>query len=1100
MTGIFVWFTESESSRGFRLKLQNNMKLFNNIVCAIAGAIMLPATTILAQTESRETLDPHFSDNPIHVSVKRANSNASYKTTLVGFLYYADSWNNLEGVTPMGIYTIGTNAGSQPEQFARIGVMNSHCNGGAVLADDTYWYIWRQTDPSGMTDIDLSQLYSYNITTGEFESYGTVSSGLASNSDKSWDPTEDKIYGQYTIDGTRKLCIVDYLEQTVTPVGDCYSYFGLAFDGTGQLWGIDGAGDLYKVDKRNGSAKKIGSTGVIPRYAQSMAFDLKTNELYWASYTDAGKASSNLYKVDTTDARATLITAFGDQEEFMGLAVMPATAPDNAPGYATDLSVKMNGSTNKGRISFTLPQYTYMGNELDGDISYKVLANGNLLFEGTGNKGQNVTQDITIPVGDVTISVICSNREGDGPSLEIRQWVGDDYPVAPKNVRLTLDEASGKMSLTWDPVTEGAHGGYINPENVTYTLTRYPDPEEVANNLTTNTFEETLEQPELPTDYYYEVKSLHGWRESPEAAQSNHVPYGKGFKVPYFNDFNSETSLDLFYTIDGNGDGSTWKWSRHGSQTAYIFTGTDSAEPQNDWLITPGIDMKGGNRYEVTYVIEKNMNDGRFTDMLETAFGTGVDPISYTVAEKTFTCKVGSAEKRTVVIEPVADGYYHFGFHAVSNSITGLSISIDNLNIDVLANAGAPGAVTDLSVKSSQGTAPVNIRFKTPVKDTEGNNLEAISKIEVFRNTNELVKSLEITETGKQVSVIDTKGARGMTKYTVVAYNEHGIGERAEVEIFLGKDLPGAPRDITLTDEGNGILKLTWKAPEEGANGGYCDPANLTYNIYTLVNNYYADFKKGLRQTEVTIQAEDYYSSEQILSSFAVSAVNSVGEGNAYSSTEVILGKPYKYPFTESWGAGEARHDMWYRMNNGQNGWLPTANYSSDDDNGCMQFDAAKDNDMSYFCLGKVDLATASNPKLIFDYYSMPGKNLILVPEINHAFTGMFTTLPAIDFSKETGEDGWREIVVDLAQFKTLPYISVRFLGVGNTAYPLRVDNVRIMDSDKTPTLGGINGIYLDDITEQYYDINGLPLKNPEKGSVIIVRSANGKTFKSVIL
>lgn len=1081
------------------VKNHMTMKIFNNLVCTIAGAIMLPTSISMAQTESREILNPHFSDHPARVTVRRANTNASYKTTLVGFLYYADSWNDLEGVTPMGIYTIGTTPGSQPEQFARIGFMNSHCNGGAVLAGDTYWYIWRQTDPSGMTDIDMSQLYSYNITTGEFESYGAVSSELASNADKSWDPTEDRIYGQYTIDGKRKLCIVDYQEQTVTPVGDCYSYFGLAFDGTGQLWGIDSAGDLYKVDKRNGSANKIGFTGVIPRYAQSMAFDLKTNELYWASYTDAGKASSNLYKVDPADGRATLITAFGDQEEFMGLAVMPATAPDNAPGYATDLTVEMNGSTNTGQISFNLPQYTYMGNELDEDISYRVLANGNILFEGTGAKGQNVTRDITIPGGDVTISVICSNSEGDGPSLELRQWVGEDYPLAPEKVRLALDEASGKISLTWYPVTEGTHGGYINPENITYTVTRYPDAAEVANNITTNTFEETLEQPDLPTDFYYEVKSRHDWRESPEPAQSNHVPYGKGFMVPYFNDFNNESSLDLFYTIDGNGDGSTWKWSRFGTQTAYIFTGTDNAAPQNDWLITPGIEMKGGNRYEVTYVIEKNMNDGRFSDMLETAFGTGVDPTAYTVAENTFTCKVGSAETRTVVIEPALDGYYHFGFHAVSNCFTGLSINIDNLNIDVLANPGAPAPVTDLTVKSSQGTPPVNIRFKTPVQDNMGNNLASISKIDVFRNTNELVKSLEITEPGKQVTVIDSKGARGMTKYTVVAYNEYGIGERAEVEIFLGKDLPGAPRDITLTDEGDGVLKLSWKAPEEGANGGYCDPANLTYNIYTLVNNYYADFKKGLSQTEVTIQAEDYYSSEQTLSCFAVSAVNSVGEGNAYSSTEVILGRPYQYPFAESWAAGEARHDMWYRMNNGQNGWLPTANYSSDEDNGCMQFDAAEDGDMSYFCLGKVDLSTASNPKLIFDYYSMPGKNLILVPEINHAFTGMFTTLPAIDFTKETGEDEWREFVADLAQFKTLPYITVRFLGVGNTAYPLRVDNVRIMDSDKTPTYGGIDGILIDDEIEQYYDINGLPVKSPAKGSVIIVRSTSGKTFKSVV-
>lgn len=1073
------------------------MKKTDRILCAITSALLLPGMA-LAHDESRETMNPHVSDSPMHVNVKRVPSNASYRTNLVGFLYYADSWNDLEGITPMGIYTLGTEPGSMPEPFARIGVMNSHCSGGAVLAGDTYWYIWRQTDPSGMTDLDMSQLYSYNVVTGDFESYGLVSSSLASNSDKSWDPTEDKIYGQYTIDGKRKLCTVDYLEQTVTPVGDCYSFFGLAFDGNGQLWGIDGAGDLYKVDKRSGSATRIGSTGVIPRYAQSMAFDLKTNELYWASYADAEKASSNLYKVDTATAHTTLITAFTDQEEFMGLGVMPATSPDGAPGYATGLSVEMNASSNSGSISFSLPQYTYMGDDLEGQISYKVLANGNILFEGTGTKGQSVTRDITLPAGDVTVSVVCSNAEGEGPAAVMQQWVGEDYPLAPQNVKLILNEATGKMSLTWSPVIQGVHGGYINPANITYTVTRYPGAEEAATGISANSFEETLAQPDIPTDYYYEVKTKHDWRESPEATQSNHVPYGKGFEVPYFNNFDNESSLNLFYVIDGNGDGSTWKWSRFQTQTAYIFTGTDHRTPQDDWLITPGIDMKGGNRYEVTYTIEKNMNDGRFVDMMETAFGTGVDPTTYKIAEERFICKIGSAEKHTVVITPETDGYYHFGFHAVSSSVNGLSINIDNLNIDVLANPGAPAAVSNLTVKASQGTAPVNIRFTTPVKDNEGNKLSSISRIDVFRNTNELVKSVEAPGVGKQINVVDNKGARGMTKYTVVAYNEKGVGERAEAEIYLGLDLPGASRDIKLTDEGSGKLKLSWKAPENGANGGYCDPANLTYNVYALINNYFVDFQKGLRQTEISITAEDYYSNEQILTCFAVSAINSLGEGSAYQSTEVILGKPYKYPFSESWSAGEVSHDMWYRMNSGENGWLPTANYASDEDNGCMEFDAAADGDMSYFCLGKVDMSTASNPKLIFDYYAMPGKNLILVPEINQAFNGEYTTLPAIDFSKDSGEEGWREIVVDLSAFKALPYISVRFLGVGSAACPLRVDNVRIMNSDKTPNLSGISGITVDETPVTYYDINGLPVKNPSKGSIVIVRTADGKSYKSV--
>lgn len=1078
------------------------MKLNNRFILAAAAAAMLPGTVMAQGDETRELKCFNTrKDCPAYVS-RKAPGNASYQTQLVGFLYYADSWNdpNLQ-TTPMGIYTIDVKPGSMPEPFARIGLMNSHCNGGAVLAGDTFWYIWRQTDPSGTTDIDISQLYSYNVKTGEAQNHGMVSSELASTADHAWDPVENKIYGQHSIDGIRKLCVVDYQEQTVTPVGDCYLYYGLAFDGTGQLWGIDNVGDLYKVNKTNGSATKVGSTGVVPSYSQTMTFDTRTNELYWASMVDAGvKDCSKLYKVDTNTAKVTLITAFQDNEEFMGLGVMPAIAAENAPGYATGLKITIDKAAVNGSISFTLPEYTYMGEALTGEISYKVLANGNELFTGKGQKGEEVTRDITLPNGDVTVSVICSNGEGDGPAATVNRWVGEDYPLAPTNIRFAVEEATGKATLTWDAVTEGQHGGYINPANITYTVTRFPEKKEVSVKQKETSFAETLLQPELPQDFYYEVKALHDWRES-EPGESNHVPFGKGFEVPYNNNFDDAASLDLFYVIEGNGDGYTWEWSKFGTQTAYIFTGTNNARPQDDWLITPGIDMKAGSRYQITYKLMPNMGGAKFKERMEVAFGLGVDPKEYVVAEEAFDFDGSKILDRRVIVSPEKDGYYHIGFHALSNCLKGLSINLDDLNIDVLANEEAPAKVTDLSIKTSQGTAPITLKFRTPTKRVNGKELGKITKVEVYRNTSELVKSVEMTETGKQVTVVDNKGALGFTKYTVVAYNEHGVGERVEEEIYLGMDLPGAPQNITLTDEGKGKLKLTWEKPKAGANGGYCDPNNLVYNVYAVEGGYAVNFKEGIRATELLIDERDYYSSKQTVKYYAVAAQNSTGEGGIVPSSEVLVGIPYSYPFVESWVNGNARNDGWYRMSNGANGWDPEANYSSDNDNGCISFDAAEDGDLSYLCLGKVDMAAAAKPKLIFDYYAVPGEEMYILPEINLAYTGKYAAAEAISFRDLTGEAGWREAVIDLADFyRNHAYLSVRFLGKGATLHPLRIDNVRIMDSDKTPTLSGVGEIAVDNASGpvRYYDLNGFAVANPQRGAIYIVRGADGKVRKVV--
>jgi len=1082
-----------------------HMKLKDRLILAAAAAAMIPGSALAQDGQTRE-LD-HINakeDGPAYVS-RKAPTHASYKTQLVGFLYYADSWNNLpDGQnTPFGIYTIDTKPGSMPEPFARIGMMNSYCNGGAVLAGDTFYYIWRQTDPSGMTGIDISQLYTYNVVTGQFNNLGEVSSTLASSNDHAWDPTDGTIYGQYSVDGKRKLAIVDYRHGGITPVGDCGDYYGLAVDAEGQMFGIDNVGDLYKVDKTNGSAVKVGSTGVSPnpRYSQSMTFDLKTNEIFWAYMGDAGnnRTYSRLYKVDPKTGAATLITTFEDQEEIFGLGVMPVSAKDDAPGYATDIKVEMQGASTNGSISFTLPLYTFMGDDLTGEVSWAVYANDNKVADGKGQKGSKVSQSVTLPNGDVAVSVVCSNAEGDGPAASFSQWVGEDYPMAPANARLSVDEKTGRFSLSWDAVTAGQHGGFVDPAKITYTVTRFPDKKEVAKETKAVSFEETIQEPDIPVAYSYEIRAINGFRES-EVAKSNTVPFGKGFEVPYFQHFDNAASMNLFFVIDGNNDGSTWKWSSHKTKTAYIFTGTDNPKPQDDWLITPGIDMKAGNRYELRYTVCQNMNNGKFFDIMEVQYGLGVDPKDYKVAEESFV-SLGKQVEHKVVVTPEKDGYYHFGFHAISDCLTGLSIEIDDMSIDVLPNEEAPAKVENLTIKTSQGTAPVTFKFNLPKKRVNGKELDKLTKVEVWRNTSELVKSQEVSEPGKQITITDNKGARGLTKYSVVAYNEAGVGERVEQEIYLGLDIPGAPTKINLTDNLNGGLKLTWETPKHGANGGYCDSNNLTYNVYKVAGNNVVDFKRGVKGNELVIDAQEgYYAKTQSIVTYAVQAVNSAGGGGAYVSTEVVVGNPYTYPFVESWVNGNARWDMWYRMSNGANGWLPEANHSSDNDGGCMAFDAAQDGDLSYVCFGKVNMLNAQNPKLMFSYYAVPGEDMYLMPEVNLAFSGEFATADMVNFRTLSGEAGWREAVVDLNGFKKLPYIAVRLLGKGSVLHPLRIDNLRIMDSDEAPTqgFGAVGEIGVDNAPVKYYDLNGFEIANPQKGGIYIVRASDGKTRKVI--
>lgn len=90
---------------------------------------------------------------------------------------------------------------------------------------------------------------------------------------------------------------------------------------------------------------------------------------------------------------------------------------------------------------------------------------------------------------------------------------------------------------------------------------------------------------------------------------------------------------------------------------------------------------------------------------------------------------------------------------------------------------------------------------------------------------------------------------------------------------------------------------------------------------------------------------------------------------------------------------------------------------------------------------------------------------------------------------------------MDLSSFLgRFPYLSVRFLGKGSTSSPLRIDNVRIMDSDAEPTLdfSGIDDITVNDGNAVYYDLLGRRVARPAAGNIYIRRSASGKTDKII--
>lgn len=71
------------------------MRLKEKLLIAASLAALMPAMATSAEHQTRELMRINASEDssrPIYVN-RKAPGNASYETMLVGFVYYADSWN-----------------------------------------------------------------------------------------------------------------------------------------------------------------------------------------------------------------------------------------------------------------------------------------------------------------------------------------------------------------------------------------------------------------------------------------------------------------------------------------------------------------------------------------------------------------------------------------------------------------------------------------------------------------------------------------------------------------------------------------------------------------------------------------------------------------------------------------------------------------------------------------------------------------------------------------------------------------------------------------------------------------------------------------------
>ena len=985
-----------------------------------------------------------------------------------------DSWGSNK---PYGYYSFPT---SGEISFTKLGTQYSPIALNGVQVEDGYLYGSYLNTSYAAYGVIMQYLSKVNLTDWSFSSdlienrYDLVALETAQAEDGT-------VYGQFYNSDLSGLewGTVDYIQQTRTNIGkSTHTYVALGVTSDNQLYGVATDGNLYKVSTSTGAETLVGATGLTVAdtdgsyYTQTGEIDPSDNTFYWAAVDANG--NSGLYTVDLATGAATAVGSFSGN--LAGMVVPHEATADDVPAKASRFFVVFNeGALTGGFAQIALPTKTKGGEDLssDEDLTYVITANGQQIATGTGKPGDTkMAFGLTIPKsGSYIFTAYSKNSKGMSPVSKQTGWCGYDVPSAPTNVSVTLTDKKN-ATISWEAPTQGVHQGHLG--TLTYDVYRVNKSENTTT-LCQEGVSDCTAQDVIPdgnqANYAYQVVAKNEEFES-ASTESNTILAGDAIEPDWSNNFATSADFDLFTVYDENNDNVTWTYD---SYNHYAKTGSTVNKGNDDWLVSPGIHLEANREYTLSV---KAMNAGsHYVNTLEIKYGKGDAPADMTTTLQETTTPSNEWNVYTYTFSVAEDGSYYFGLHDNTEMSDQLTLYVDSFAIKKGASFNAPDAVDTLIVTpGSKGQLSATLDFRLPTKNLLGQALSSISKVEIYRD-GELLSRLGTQTPGGYGSYTDNDfTASGSHTYEVVCYSNDLKGRTKAKTVYVGKDIPSMPKNTKLCDNETNVI-AKWDAfTEEGSNGGYVDPSDVSVGIYRYTVNSYGETTLGENlgtsnpgETQVAINLDPekttaYDGVSQRLLYLAAQASNSIGT-SAYTSTgTIVVGKPKSLPYFESVSKGKLDNFMYVESNDAVNSrdnsttWFMSKDMSADQDGGCLlwapnvsyntfgeqQF-TIEEGDESSICSPKLSLQGASHPVLSFCYYAKVNESARLVV-IAQKPDGTKVELKNLDLALTTNE-GWATESVDLSNLSSERYVIVKFKGVseGDDTY-MGLDNINLYD------------------------------------------------------
>lgn len=450
---------------------------------------------------------------------------------------------------------------------------------------------------------------------------------------------------------------------------------------------------------------------------------------------------------------------------------------------------------------------------------------------------------------------------------------------------------------------------------------------------------------------------------------------GEGYPLPFSMQPTAEEYLE-FSAIDRNGDGSSWTYYEPFGAARYAYSTSSKGD---DWLILPAINVASLDEMLRFALLARGMAV-TLPETFEIWMGETPDPSAMT---KLFD----SPEIRTETFTPLEFsfspqwlGTTYFAVRATSEPkmfhlfVRDFEIAADGRSTAI------PRPVENVTATPlPRGSESATLTFTLPALAENGSPLDA--SVDLVANVTTRKATYQFTgKPGEQISR-EVENGQGDGEISIVVNNAAGSSNAYILSVYTGQDTPQAVNDLVVTaGPTNRTAHLEWTFSETGANGGYVDPAAVTFTIrHSTGSNSYTNVGTVTGTCEYDYTIPDSYPLE--MHYFMIEPSNVAGSTPATKGTGVTLGRPYQIPAIEDFSNGvitlgpvgmaapDSRYTLDWYFDNPANGFDEAANNSG---HALIAFTEEYGPARGRLHLPKFDTRTDSGARLVVRVFNFP--------------------------------------------------------------------------------------------------------------------------------